>query len=113
MVKKRKKSIYRPYLILLSFIVLLYIGKIIYVSYKCKDLYEAANYLFTTNECGDLSLMRVKNISLIYKGDDYALIQASGLNKIPPHETTYIEAEFKRNSFSSWEIDSYSEIQKN
>ncbi|MGL4772075.1 MAG: hypothetical protein ACRC2K_00780 [Clostridium sp.] len=108
--KKRKKSIYKPYIIILSLIVLIYFGKIIYVSYKCKDLYEAADYLFTTKQCKELSLLRVQHMTLVYSDDNSAIIQVSGLNKIPPYETTEVEGEFKKNIFDSWELTKYSEI---
>lgn len=111
--KKKKKNIYIPYIIFLTVIVLIYLVKNIYVNYKCKELYNAIEYIFTTNACEDSSLIRVKNMALEYSDDEKAIIKVSGLNKNPPHELTTIKGELKKNPFNSWELVKYEEINEN
>lgn len=111
--KKKKKNIYLPYIIFLSTIVLIYLAKNIYVNYRCKELYDAADYIFTTKRCEDLAILRVKNMTLEYSDEERAIIKVSGLNKKAPHELTTIKGELKKNSLNSWELLKYEEIKEN
>lgn len=111
--KKKKKNIYLPYIIFLSLIVLIYLAKNIYVNYRCKELYEAADYIFTTDKCKDSAIMRVQHMTLEYSDEEKAIIKVSGLSKKAPHELTTIKGELKKNSLNSWELSKYEEINKN
>lgn len=108
--KKKKKNIYLTYIIFLSLIVFIYFAKNIYVNYRCKELYAAADYIFTTDKCKDLAILRVKHMTLEYSDEEKAIIKVSGLTKTPPHKTITLKGEFKKNALDSWELLKYEEI---
>lgn len=80
----------------------------LYISSNCKDLYYATEYYFTHGFSSDNKLLRVKNITLISCDDNTAVIEVYGLSKNKPHKSISIRGNFKKNTASSWYLDSIS-----
>ena len=81
---------------------------ILYISSNCKDLYYATEYYFTHGFSSENKLLRVKNITLISCNENTAVIEVYGLSKNKPHKSISIRGNFKKDTTSSWYLDSIS-----
>ena len=46
-------------------------------------------------------------MSLIYCDGETAVVEASGLSKIPPHKTTSVKGSFKKDNNKSWNLEKF------
>lgn len=105
---KRRKRKNRLTLLVCSILV---VGVVFFVSYKlyiknkCKDLGYAVEHYFTSNKY-DNSLLRVKNMDLVFSDDNTAIVKAYGLSKEEPHGESTIEGMFRKDSLDSWKLES-------
>ena len=79
----------------------------LYVSSNSKDLGFAVEYNFTTSFSSENKLLRVQKMSLIYCDGETAVVEASGLSKLPPHKTISVRGSFKKDNNKSWNFEKF------
>lgn len=105
---KRRRRLTIIFLILISIIG--YSLCQLYNRYQRKDLQYAVEQSLTSgNE--DERLLRIQNISLLFKDSDAAVVEVTGLSKKDPHASTTIKGSFRIGFMDSWELESASKIE--
>lgn len=104
---KRKKILHLIISLTLIIITSFLLTRNLYVHNNSKDLGFAVEYNLTTGFSSENKLLRVQEMSLIYFDGDTAIVEASGLAKNPPHQTTSIKASFKKDINKCWILNNF------
>lgn len=102
---RKRKKLFLIISLGLIFIASFYITYNMYISSNSKDLGFAVEHSFTTGFSSKNKLLRVQKMSLIYCNDDTAVVEASGLLKDPPHKSTSVKGNFRKDSNNSWHLE--------
>lgn len=79
----------------------------LYINGNSKDLGFAVEYNLTTGFSSENKLLRVQKMSLIYFDGETAIVEASGLSKTQPHQTTSVKGSFKKNNQKCWVFEKF------
>ena len=109
--RKKKKRMQRIIAIISFLAVTAILTYVLYKKYKYTDLQYAVETSLTNGK-GDVSLLRVQNISLVFNDTDMAIVEASGLSKNAPHSTTTLKGYYKKDFLNSWKLESVEKIEK-
>ena len=104
---RKKRKLLLSLIISLGLIIIasFFITRDIYISSSSKDLGFAVEYNFTNGFSSENKLLRVQKMSLIYNDGETAVVEASGLSKASPHESTSIKGSFKKDDNKSWYLE--------
>ena len=104
---RRKAMFYLIISLALIIITSYFITNKLYISSNSKDLGFAVEYNLTTGFSSDNKLLRVQKMSLLYFDGETAVVEASGLSKMPPHKTTSVRGSFKKDANKSWIFEKF------
>lgn len=104
--KKRKRRLLLTTIAFLSCaIILTALLYKFYINSKSKDLSYAINYTLTNKSEKDQRLLDIQKVNLVFKDEDSAIVEVSGLSKKKPHNDTNIKGYLKKTSSGVWKLD--------
>ncbi len=97
--KRRRLTIFMTISITISSIL---ISQKIIMYNNCKEISSAVEYLMTKNV--DNALLRVQTIELKFSDGETAVVEAFGLSKEKPHQSTNVECHLRKKN-NLWKLE--------
>lgn len=99
---KKNKFFYRIVTLAILFCTSLFITNQACVRRNSADLGYAVEYDFTNQLPSEQRLLRVKNMTLISRNDQKAVVEADGLSSNAPHTAMTVRGNFIKDSSGRW-----------